>query len=121
MGRVRRARRRGVREESAFTSRNESPARNLADLGWIRRALAPLWWSGELPGRSVVAGPGGHGEGLRRNRGDVVGTESGTYCDERSAANTGTLPDLPRIRAASAEFEAGPTVGRSVREGAEPP
>jgi hypothetical protein len=86
----------GVYERNRrFTSRNESPARNLADLGRARCAPAPSCRSGELPERSVFAGPEGHGEGLRHSRGDVAGTESGAYCDKRSAVNTGTVPVPP--------------------------
>jgi hypothetical protein len=62
----------------------------------------PFITGGELPGGFVIACPGGHGECLRRNRGDAAGTESGASCDERSAVNTGTVPVLPPHRAASA-------------------
>lgn len=48
---------------------------------------------------------------LRRNRGEAAGTESGTYCDERSAVNTGTVPVLATCRAASAVGVAGSTAG----------
>ena len=41
--------------------------------------------------------PGGHGEGLRRSRGDAAGTESGSSFVERTAVNTGTVPVLPLV------------------------
>jgi hypothetical protein len=103
-----------------FTSRNEAPARNLADLGRTRCAPAPSCRSGELPERSVFAGPEGHGEGLRHSRGDTAGTESGAYCDKRSAVNTGTVPVPPPCIARPARMlGAGPIVGRSGRDGTE--
>jgi hypothetical protein len=59
---------------------------------------------------------------LRHNRGDTAGTESGAYCDKRSAVNTGTVPVPPPCIARPARTPgAGSIVGRSGRDGAEPP
>ena len=58
---------------------------------------------------------------LRGNRGDAAGAELGSSFVERIAVNTGTVPVLACSRMSSVESWAGPTVGRSVRDGAEPP
>ena len=76
--------------------------------GPVAARICLLQGGGELPGRSVLAGPRGRGESLRRNHGDAVGTELGTSCDEQSAVNTGTAPDPPPGRAASAAGWLGP-------------
>jgi len=60
-----------------------------------RGAHLPFMTGGELPGRLVGAGPGGHGEVLRGNRGDAAGVEPGSSFVERIAVNTGTAPVLP--------------------------
>jgi hypothetical protein len=53
--------------------------------------------------------------------GDAAGTELGSYFVERIAVNTGTVSVLPGFRAASVEDWAGHIVGRTGRDGAEPP
>ncbi len=58
---------------------------------------------------------------LRGSRGDAAGIELGSSSVERSAVNTGTVPVLASYCAASAGVEAGSIVGRSARDGAEPP
>ena len=58
---------------------------------------------------------------LRGNRGDAAGTELGSSFVERITVNVGTVSDHARPRAASGEGRAGSTVGRSIRDGAEPP
>ena len=72
MVRVRQARRTGVRKEPASErSSRVRPARHLAAMGWAatrirasaRRTPRPIAWVGR----------GGHGEGLRRTRGEVAG------------------------------------------------
>jgi len=75
MGRARLARRRGIREEPAAerpSRRNHRPP-NLADMGRIAsRTRWPLGCRGTSR-LGDVAGRGGHGEGLRRSRGDGAG------------------------------------------------
>jgi len=51
---------------------------------------------------------GGHGEGLRRRRGDAVGVKAGASLIDRFLVNVGTVPGRPPRRAA------GPVVGGSV-------
>ena len=46
---------------------------------------------GELSVRVCSLGPGGHGEGLRRSRGDAAGVEPGASPVDRTAVNVGTL------------------------------
>ena len=45
------------------------------------------------PGLVCSRGPGGHGEGLRRSRGDAAGVEPGASPVDRTAVNVGTLHD----------------------------
>ena len=68
---------------------------NLADMGWGGAHSRPAT-GGELPGRLVDVGSGGHGEGLRGSRGDAAGTELGSSFVERIAVNTGTVPGSAR-------------------------
>jgi hypothetical protein len=92
MARARRAGRKGVRKEPAFTPLN----------GWTG---SKTWWiwagSGAHPSPEVVWGwgtlglafndwPGDHGEVLRGSRGDAAGAESGSSFVERTTVNTGT-------------------------------
>ncbi len=95
MGRVRRARRRGVREEPAFTSRNESPA--------------PTWriWAGCGAHPLLHYGAGNSWAGLLVQAREATvkacgvtvamppGQSRTTYCDEWSAVNVGTVPVPP--------------------------
>ena len=60
-----------------------------------RGAHPSLMTGGELPGRHAGAGPGGHGEVLRGNRGDAAGAELGSSSAERIAVNAGTVSVLP--------------------------
>ena len=53
---------------------------------------------------------GGHGEGLRRNRGEATGIELGASLNEWSRGERGNHPRLPSPRAAN------PVVGRSVAD-----
>jgi hypothetical protein len=65
---------------------------------------------------------GGHDEVLRGSRGEAAGTKSGSSFAERIAVNTGTV----RVPASNTAQPArgclaGSIVGRTVRDGAEPP
>jgi hypothetical protein len=74
MVRVRQARREGVREKPVFNapqvSRQLEPGGSGLDSG-----AHPLTfcWGGELRGRIEVVDSGGHGDCLRRSRGDAAG------------------------------------------------
>ena len=93
---------------------------------------------GAQPDRTVISGsggnswaacgcrPGGHGEGLRRSRGDAAGTKLGTSPVERTAVNMGTVPVLPPVRAPARTVGLGPPsadragTGRSRRSSPRP-
>ena len=72
---VRQVRREGVRKEPA--SERSSSANHRLETGrlgaGLQRRPARRKSGGKLAGRSDVAGQGGHGEGLRRTRGEVAG------------------------------------------------
>lgn len=90
MMRVRQANRKGIRKEPAFTSPKWSPART-----WRIRAgrgAHPPRVGRGTPGRGFSPSQGGHGEGLRRSRGDAAGTKSGASFDERSSSEHGNHP-----------------------------
>jgi hypothetical protein len=71
--------------------------------------------------RSVwFAGRGGHGEGLRRNRGDAAGAKLGTSPVERSAHERGNHPSAPS-RSTSVGWAGRLVAGRCRRGGAEDP
>jgi hypothetical protein len=90
-------------------------------MGRERCASAPCVAGRGTLGRACGCALGGHGEWLRRSRGDAAGIELGSSFAERIAVNTGTVPGLPGSCAASARMRAGPAVGRSAWGGAEPP
>jgi hypothetical protein len=56
---------------------------------------------GELPGRRVGVGPGGHGDVLRGSRGEAAGIELGSSFVERITVNVGTALVLPGCRVAN--------------------
>jgi hypothetical protein len=90
MGWVRRAKSDGIREEPVVKLRKRVTGSNLADMG---RDAA----HGRLErAADSVAGMrcqwGGHGEGLRRNRGDAAGAELDAKPINRFSVNTGTIP-----------------------------
>jgi hypothetical protein len=72
-----------------------------------RRARSNLvyvgWWTAHADLRAQegdscsahTAGWGGHGESLRRSRGDTVGAKLDTDPVDRASANAGTAPGLP--------------------------
>src|SRR5260370_40440082 len=89
-------------------------------MGRERRVPVPFITGRGTPGRAYGCLPGGHGEGLRRNRGDAAGAELGSYFDERIAVNTGTVPVCPVVRGQRA-VEGWARCRPSGRDGAEPP
>jgi hypothetical protein len=89
-GWVRRARSEGIREESVVKLRKRGTASNLVDMG--RVAVHSL-----LVGRADFVADlacrwGGHGESLRRNRGDAAGAKLDAGLIDRFTVNTGTIP-----------------------------
>ena len=87
-------------------------SRGPAQTWWIGagRGAHPLFMTGgELPGRLVGVGSGGHGDVLRGNCGDAAGAELGSSFVERIAVNTGTVPVCPVARGQ----RAGPGWARS--------
>ena len=65
--------------------------------GLVRGAEPPLLGGGELSVRVCSLGPGGHGEGLRRSRGDAAGVEPGASPVNRTAVNVGTRRPFLRL------------------------
>jgi hypothetical protein len=49
----------------------------------------------KTPGSTDVVDQRGHGESLRRNRGEVAGAKLGTYLVERFKVNVGTISMVP--------------------------
>jgi hypothetical protein len=90
---------------------------NPVDVGWFAVQTCPDVGR-ETPGPACSSGPGGHGEGLRRSRGDAAGVEPGASPVDRAIVNVGTT----RYRSI-ALFPAGdeavdrPDAGRRVRWG----
>ena len=62
---------------------------NLVDMGRARCVPLSTVAEGTLE-RFQFARSGGHGEGLRRTHGEAVGTQPGSYFDERNMVNAGT-------------------------------
>ena len=72
MGRVRQARQEGVREEPVLKLLKSPASSNSVDMGWPAMRTAPDYGAGTWMSVKVV-GIRGHGEGLRRSRGDIAG------------------------------------------------
>src|SRR3954454_16700502 len=89
MGWVRRAGRRGVREEPALV--RPLRAHRLQPDGYGPGVVRThrRWFGGELPGGHVDVWSGGHGEVLRGSRGDAAGTELGSSFVERIVSEHG--------------------------------
>ena len=120
--RVRQARRRGVRRRNQWWNPLKWTAgSNLVDVGRSAVRANADATAGATPGRSRVGRSGGHGEGLRRSRGEAAGEELGTHPVERSHGERGNQrrvslpaaqPGRQRERAPSADDAA---LGRSPR------
>jgi hypothetical protein len=100
-GRIRQARRRGVREDQ----RRKAPQAGPPAPTWriwagLRRIPAGSGLPPGVPGRDEVARPGGHGKGLRRTRGWPLGHSWAPVPTSESVVNVGTVPVLP-VRSAS--------------------
>ncbi|GAA3268833.1 hypothetical protein GCM10020218_008590 [Dactylosporangium vinaceum] len=108
-----------VRNRRLKVSQNHTGS-NLVDTGWERCAPAAVGWLRGTPGRQMGGSPGGHGDVLRGSRGEAAGTKSGSSFVERITVNTGTVPVSPVVCASGVDDRAGPIVGRSGWDGAEP-
>jgi hypothetical protein len=95
-GRVRRARSDGIREEPVLKLRKRGTGSNLVDMGRGAVHGRPLWVADSEAG--LACRWGGHGEGLRRNRGDAAGAKLDAKLIDRFAVNTGTIPGRSRGR-----------------------
>src|ERR687894_575068 len=62
---------------------------------WAEGQCTPVLLGGRLRGRYFVASAEGHGEGLRRTRGEAAGEKLGAAPVDRSAMNVGTTPGPP--------------------------
>jgi hypothetical protein len=87
-GRVRRARSDGIREEPVAKLRKRGTGSNLVDMGRgavhdHRRVVDSV--------AGLACRWGGHGESLRRSRGDAAGAKLGAKLINRFAVNTGTI------------------------------
>lgn len=113
------ARRSGVRHRNQLWNPLKVCAgSNLVDRG--RSAVHAPHGVGRLLWLACGGRPGGHGEGLRRSRGEAAGEELGAYPVEWLMVNVGTssgplpvgLPGRWREHTSSVD---GPTLGRSPR------
>ena len=91
--RVRRARSDGIREEPVIRLRKRGTGSNLVDMG--RGAVHDHRWVVDSVA-GLACRWGGHGESLRRSRGDAAGTKLGAKLIDRFAVNTGTIPRRSR-------------------------
>jgi hypothetical protein len=64
---------------------------NLVDMGRDAAHGRPVWMADSVAGSSCRWG--GHGEGLRRSRGDAAGAELDAKLIKRLSVNTGTSSD----------------------------
>ena len=93
---ARQARREGVATErtSGGTPSSVEPAPTWWI--WAGQQRAPTWTYEERDSAwATDADGGGHGEGLRRTRGEAAGEELGTAPVERCMVNMGTIPRSP--------------------------
>jgi hypothetical protein len=62
---------------------------------WAGMQRTPLERRRRLRSRLVRCRPGGHGEGLRRTRGEAAGAQLDTSLVDRLVVNAGTVATLP--------------------------
>lgn len=89
-GRVRRARSEGIREEPVVKLRKRGTGSNLVDMGRVAVHSLPIWRADSVA--DLACRWGGHGESLRRNRGDAAGAKLDAGLIDRFTVNTGTIP-----------------------------
>ena len=90
MGRARWARREGIREEPVMLRLLMCRQLKSGGYGLDGGAHPSVMTGGELLSGSTQPGMGGHGERLRRNRGEAAGAEPGAGPADRLAVNAGT-------------------------------
>jgi hypothetical protein len=122
-GRVRRAGSDGIREEPVLKLRKRGTGSNLVDTGRGAVHDHRRWVVDSEAG--LACWRGGHGEGLRRNRGDAAGAKLGAKLIDRFAVNTGTIscrsrcpgstrcPGIGPSSAEGARWDGGPVVVRA--------
>lgn len=94
-GRVRQARREGVTEVNQWQNPLKcGTGSNLTDVGRAA-ARADLIAGKATPRTAIRTGRGGHGEGLRRSRGEAAGAELGISLVDRDMVNVGTVRVRP--------------------------
>ncbi|MFL4901696.1 group II intron maturase-specific domain-containing protein [Streptomyces sp. MMS24-I2-30] len=93
-GRVRRARSEGIREESAVKPRKRGTGSNVVDMGRVAVHSLLAGWADTVA--DLACRWGGHGESLRRNRGDAAGAKLDAGLIDRFTVNTGTIPYCSR-------------------------
>jgi hypothetical protein len=81
---------RWTRGTSGVKPLKTSASSNPVDPGWIAVRTRPLIAGRGTPGSDRSCRPGGHGEGLRRSRGDAAGAKLATSPDDRFTVNVGT-------------------------------
>jgi len=74
--------------------RKRGTGSNLVDMGRGAARCHLRWMVNSVAG--LACRWGGHGESLRRNRGDAAGAELGAKLIDRFAVNTGTIPHRSR-------------------------
>ncbi len=98
-----------------LTPRKSSAGSNLTDTGRCAARGRPAAAGRSTPKPVVSVRWGGHGECLRRRRGDAVGVKAGTSLIDRFQVNVGTIHGRPPA-GHPARWWAGPlpTVGRGM-------
>ena len=106
-GRVRRARSDGIREEPVVKLRKRGTGSNLVDMG--RDAVHGHLMRVADSEAGLACRRGGHGEGLRRSRGDAAGAKLDAKLIDRFAVNTGTIPRRSRCPGSTRAGGIGPS------------
>ena len=70
--------------------RKRGTGSNLVDMGRVAAHSSLVEWADSVA--DLACRWGGHGEGLRRSRGDAAGAKLGAGLIDRFAVNTGTIP-----------------------------
>jgi len=99
-GWARQARRKGVRMQKPVVEPPQERDRLEPGGSGPGSSARPSRWA--TPTVGCDARRGGHGEGLRRNRGEAAGEELGTDPVERLMVNVGTATGSPSLRASQA-------------------
>jgi hypothetical protein len=113
-----------ARNRRLNASQAQTTSSNLTDLGWAAARIRVL--ARRTPRSVDVAGRGGHGEGLRRTRGEAAGAELGTDPVERFESERGNQPGGPCTGQLPAGRREGPSpadaagMGRRTRSSQRP-